>query len=1321
MQHELQELLEQLANQLELGQEQQEWDALDNLTSILDAQRSGEIGERLDRVCVTDAVTTPVFNTTAHFFKKTSKIIGSKATIIDPVDSEESNRGVHPYGKANGLLSLCRKSSQSLDFVQELLRNKLEAEKVHNEKVQQEKLKEVKARLNFKGCSGRNSKIQDTSQYFESRTPNKKGDLRGRLKPKRLRITSKSPERTIVFSRIQRDRSVSPRRMKEDKRRREGDVFHRLGVEGKVYLHTQKAATMILSSIEEEDLSQPWTCEEADPFTPRIRYFELPKKSRMPNNVKTYDGSDDPEDHLQIFQAVAKVERWAMPTWCHIFNSTLTGSARVWFDDLPPESIDSYDDLKKAFLANYLQPKKCINDPVKIHHIKQREGKSTKDFLKSFEAEISRQDDEDDNSIPSRRGSSLQSARKKAHSIWKQLEVGRKHNFDRRGDFKNQQKSKRRRDKFTLLTKSPKEILALDKGKFKTPSPMTTPVEKRNNNKFYQSKAAKKGETSGKDKAMAILMIQPEDGMKGPMIIEVELGGHFINTTSTTPLIGFSGEVIRPMGRILLLVKIGDAEHSTPAWMDFVVVRSPSPYNGIIGRPGVRKNQAVPSTAHGMLKFPFPRGVLTLWSSRIIPLECAMVSVPEAQPPDDIQAMEEKIKVAIHPKYPVQTLAIGSTLTEEEQKALSKHRLNVREGCSPVRQNKRGPAPERNKAIQEKVEKLVDASIMKEVHYHSWLLNPVIVKKHDDSWRTYVDFKDLNTACLKDDAYKGYHQIKIAKEDEEKTTFITNQWIFRYSKMPFSLKNTGATYQRLVDKALQKQIGGNLEVYVDDLRKACSWVTNPKKCAFRIEEGMFLDKVEAVLSLQSPKCLKDVQKLNGKLASMNRFLPKSAEKSLPFFKTLKTCTKKNDFQWTAEAEAAFKQMKQLIAELPTLTAPVEKEKLIVYLAVAQEAVSAVLMTERKAKQMPVYFVSRALQGPKVNYTSMEKLYRPRTSVKRKILADFIVERPEDDCLDTPMEVNEELPDPWTLFTDESSCVDGSRAGLILTDSKGVEFTYALRFKFEATNNKAEYKALIAGFKIAEQMGIKNLQDCQVHYPMPRNPQQKLTSIMSSWPFYKWGIDIARPFPEGPGKVKFLIVAMDYFMKWIEAKTVATITDNPFKDWCEKLCIRQRFASVKHPQANGLVERANKSLGEGIKVWLDKRSKDWIEEVPHVLWAHRTMIKSINEDTPFSLTYETEAVIPAEIAIREARSKAKMEKYYNFKVRNISFRTGDLVYWNNDASHAKDSGKLNLKWEGPYEVTEALGNGAYKLRELNGKHLSRTWNIRNLKKCYVDAM
>ncbi|GJT61086.1 hypothetical protein Tco_1004619 [Tanacetum coccineum] len=91
------------------------------------------------------------------------------------------------------------------------------------------------------------------------------------------------------------------------------------------------------------------------------------------------------------------------------------------------------------------------------------------------------------------------------------------------------------------------------------------------------------------------------------------------------------------------------------------------------------------------------------------------------------------------------------------------------------------------------------------------------------------------------------------------------------------------------------------------------------------------------------------------------------------------------------------------------------------------------------------------------------------------------------------------------------------------------------------------------------------------------------------------------------------------------------------------------------------------------------------------------------------------------AIREAKSKAKMERYYNSKVRSVSFKPRDLVYRKNKASHPEDTGKLGPKWIGPYEVTEALGKGAYKLRDQDGNQLPRTWNIRNLKKCYVHKM
>ncbi|GKD65135.1 reverse transcriptase domain-containing protein [Tanacetum coccineum] len=406
----------------------------------------------------------------------------------------------------------------------------------------------------------------------------------------------------------------------------------------------------------------------------------------------------------QKVKSAAKTERWAMPTWCYMFNSTLTGNARVWFDDLPKETINSYDDLKKAFLENYLQQKKCIKDPVEIYNIRQRDRESMEEFVRRYKLEcrdvkgaskcMKSVDEMMRVTIVFLRGKVAASnrERKKSFPSWKQQEANQKQNF-KKGGFRNQQRSERKQDHFALLTKTPKENFALDKGKFKTPPPMTTLVEKRNanklcefhgevgyntdecmylrkhikemlkagklshwikeikqNNRKEQSKVTKKGEIAGKDKAMAILMVQPwervarqiitqsfspnseiffpplgeDEGTKGPMIIEAEIGGHCMH---------------RHHPRTMELLR-------------------------------VRKLQAVPSTVHGMLKIPVEGGVITLKSSRLVLLECAMVSGTERTLPANESTVEERIKVAINPEYPEQTIMIGSTLTEEGRNKL---------------------------------------------------------------------------------------------------------------------------------------------------------------------------------------------------------------------------------------------------------------------------------------------------------------------------------------------------------------------------------------------------------------------------------------------------------------------------------------------------------------------------------------------------------------------------------------------------------------------------------------------------------------------------
>ncbi|GJZ83527.1 reverse transcriptase domain-containing protein [Tanacetum coccineum] len=191
-----------------------------------------------------------------------------------------------------------------------------------------------------------------------------------------------------------------------------------------------------------------------------------------------------------------------------------------------------------------------------------------------------------------------------------------------------------------------------------------------------------------------------------------------------------------------------------------------------------------------------------------------------------------------------------------------------------------------------------------------------------------------------------------------------------------------------------------------------------------------------------------MQSLIGKLAALNRFLSRSAEKSLPFFKTLKEITKENkhDYCWT-EGRKCFPRTQKMILDLPALTNPLLKETLFIYLAASKEAVSAVLLVVRKGKQYSVHYVSRTLHDTERNYAPLEKMAlalrhvsrRLRSAIKGHILADFINEVPVGGETMVPRKTQyiidrqKDCKEEWVLYTDGASSIKGSDAGLVFTN------------------------------------------------------------------------------------------------------------------------------------------------------------------------------------------------------------------------------------------------------------------------------------------------
>jgi hypothetical protein len=237
---------------------------------------------------------------------------------------------------------------------------------------------------------------------------------------------------------------------------------------------------------------------------------------------------------------------------------------------------------------------------------------------------------------------------------------------------------------------------------------------------------------------------------------------------------------------------------------------------------------------------------------------------------------------------------------------------------------------------------------------------------------------DCDRLCFLD-AFSGYQQIKMAREDKEKTTFITSYGVYCYICMPFGPKNAGATFQRLMRKALGAQMGRNAEAYVDDIvvktRKSHTFIEdleetfanlrkvniklNLAKGTFGVPSGKLLgflvshrgieanpDKVKAIEEMRPLRNLKEMQCLARCMAALGRFIARSGEKDLPFFKLMKRTWK---FEWTSGANKAFTKLKRYLTSPPIMVAPMFHEPLLLYIAATSRTASAVLVAEWDAK------------------------------------------------------------------------------------------------------------------------------------------------------------------------------------------------------------------------------------------------------------------------------------------------------------------------------------------------------------------------------------
>ncbi|XP_075667260.1 uncharacterized protein LOC142636852 [Castanea sativa] len=807
------------------------------------------------------------------------------------------------------------------------------------------------------------------------------------------------------------------------------------------------------------------------------------------------------------------------------------------------------------------------------------------------------------------------------------------------------------------------------------------------------------------------------------------------------PLVGFDGNQVIPRGMIKLPVQVEGSE----VQVNFIVVMAYSPYTAILARPWLHAMEAVSSTLHVMVKYPTGGSVGVLHGSQT-----------EVGPVEDEGSAEKLTKVIIgedKEKY----FQVGSKLPTREREELIQflrdnidvfawttydvpginpevicHHLNVNPHATPRQQPPRRASQEHAEAVKEEVGKLKQAGAIKEIFYPEWLANTVVVKKKNGKWRVF----------------------------------------------------------------------------------------NP-------------DQIKAVLGLHPPRSPKEVQRLAGMIAALNRFISRSADRCRPFYHLLHRW---KDFQWSNECNLAFEDLKQYLSRPPILSTPEKEEVLYAYLAVTNYSLPLQAITRKSD-----YTGRVAKWGTKLGAYDIK--YMPRTAIKGQILADFVAEFTDgqaypEDAVMSIMSIGTENITPWEVYTDGASNQKGAGVGVVLISPEKLVIEKSLRLGFPATNNEAEYEALLVGSQMVKHLGgkvvrvfcdsrlvvgqvngefeakdermksyLKRVQavlglfDSFKVQQVPRGHNSHAdslamlaTSLGSKLPRMVMVEDLlsssltsipavrVHSIHVGPSWMDPIIAFLQHGILPEDRKMAETIRRSApcywlseekklyrrsyagpyllcvhpeaveplleelhevFRRYCAEMGIRNGYSTPYYPQGNGQAEATNKVILAGLKKRLDDAKGGWVEELPHVLWAYRTTPRRSTGETPFSMTYGMEAIIPLESGfptlksdqydeasnhdlmndclntIEESREIAnvkmgnyqqKLKQTYDKGVRTRPLVPGDLVL-RKVVGVAKNPawGKLGPNWEGPYRITSMAGIGAYRLEDLDGRVIPRPWN------------
>nr|GEX65289.1 reverse transcriptase domain-containing protein [Tanacetum cinerariifolium] len=842
------------------------------------------------------------------------------------------------------------------------------------------------------------------------------------------------------------------------------------------------------TKVDEEDLSKLFK---------RIIKFSSPGH-RMPTNVKIYDGTGDPKDHVGRFVGIGNQGEWPMSVWCRMFQQTIDGKSRAWFDKLPSGSIDNWGSLQKKFLNRFEMLKACDKDSTKISKKARRANETLPHFKES----------------------------------WNSPEIWQAESLDKgRG--------------------------ARGKGGQRNNSPQ---------------------------KAKVINMVQ----------------SHPLNQKRKTIM-------------------------TDEGWMNVPIIFPPIPARDISEEALVVEVEV--------------EGYLTP-----VVLECRSKRKKQAVEPSEMKrpltgrvSTTQKFAKKEHRHFRMGTVSYDRIKKADGSWRMCIDFKNINSACPKDYY----PLPE----IDSKIEAVMGFPLK----------------------------------CFLD-AYKGYHKVHMPNEDEEKTAFYTNQGTYCYTKMPFRLKNARAMYQRHTSQPSKDQrhsgnaVTQNLGRNANPSREASGaklFSLLKMALALRYISRRLRRYFEAhpitVITDQPIKQVLSKANTSGRLASYSvelavyniTYEPRSAVKGqilADFINEVPVGSDAMPYQNRIHVRVNFESTNNQ-AEYEALLAGLRITKKIRVQSLSVNVDSKLVASQINGNYED--YVLSKLASVAFNHLTKEILVETLDVLSMDVEEINAVVEEEGETWMTPI-INFLERGIWPEDHNKACALQTKISQYVMEERVLFKRSYLMPMLWYVGSLQSNYvnreihmgacnmhlKARSVVAKTIRQgyywptmhrdakEEIRKCDSCQIHSPIPKLPKTLMTSIMAPWPFFQWEMDVLGLLTEAPGKIRFIIVAVDYFTKWIDAKPLAKTTG----------------------KEEGSVNK------EEMRLNLDL------------------------------LTERREAA-----AIREARYKGKVEHYYNKRVRRMSFIVGEHVYRKNEASWVENLGKLGPKWEGPYLIVEAYQNGSYKLR------------------------